>query len=300
MNLSPAKQGALFALAAYGAWGLFPVYFKLLEHLPADEILTFRIIFSAFFMAIVVTFARGWDRVMNVVRQPKKLCLLMLSGFLIGSNWLVYIWAINNGHMLESSLGYFINPLVNVFLGVVILRERLQTIQWIAVGLAVIGVLIQLWTLGSLPWIALGLAFSFGFYALIRKKIGVDSNSGLLIETLWMTPIALIYLFFFKSSSIESLVTQGSTSTLLLVIGTGIVTSVPLLFFNSAAAKLRLSTLGFFQYISPSLLFILAIFVYNESIGASKLVTFGFIWSALALLIFDITYKQRKLHRRTH
>ena len=296
MNMSPTKQGVLFALAAYGAWGLFPVYFKQLEHLPADEILTYRVVFSAIFMTLIVSIAHGWTRVINIARQPKKLCLLAVSSLLIGSNWLLYIWAINNGHMLESSLGYFINPLVNVFLGVILLRERLQTVQWVAVGLAIVGVLVQLWTLGSLPWIALGLAFTFGFYALIRKKLGVDSNSGLLIETLCMTPAVLVYLLFYRPDSIPALFTQESTSTLLLVIGTGVVTSVPLLFFNSAATRLRLSTLGFFQYISPSLLFFLAVFIYGEQITVSKLITFLFIWSALALLIISMSYSQRLTH----
>lgn len=296
MSKSSAKQGALFAIAAYLCWGLFPAYFKLLGDIPAGDILMYRILFSAIFMSIMISLMRGWPNVILVGKQPRLLLMLAATAFIIGGNWLIYIWAINNGHMLESSLGYFINPLVSVFLGVVFLKERLRGFQWIAVALALIGVLIQLVAVGTLPWIALGLAFTFGSYGLLRKKLGVNSQSGLMIETLWLLPVSLIYLFGFTQSAVTYLV-HGEPVTILLLIGSGVVTSVPLLFFTSAATRLPLSTLGFFQYISPTLVFLLAIFVYGEQMTINKLVTFVFIWLALAFFIIDATYRQRHVMR---
>ncbi|MDN5471887.1 MAG: EamA family transporter RarD, partial [Enterobacterales bacterium] len=197
-------------------------------------------------------------------------------------------------HMLEASLGYFINPLVNVLLGVVFLGERFRRMQWIALALAVCGVLIQLWKFGSVPVISLGLAFSFAFYGLIRKKIAVDAQTGMLIETLWLLPIAAIYLFGIADSATSHLSANPMSLNLLLV-AAGIVTTIPLLFFTAAATRLRLSTLGFFQYLGPTLMFILAITFYNEQMTQDKLVAFGFIWAALLLFIMDALYTQRKL-----
>ncbi|MDN6774106.1 MAG: EamA family transporter RarD, partial [Enterobacterales bacterium] len=197
-------------------------------------------------------------------------------------------------HMLEASLGYFINPLVNVLLGVVFLGERFRRMQWIALALAVCGVLIQLWKFGSVPVISLGLAFSFAFYGLIRKKIAVDAQTGMLIETLWLLPIAAIYLFGVADSATSHLSANPMSLNLLLV-AAGIVTTIPLLFFTAAATRLRLSTLGFFQYLGPTLMFILAITFYNEQMTQDKLVAFGFIWAALLLFIMDALYTQRKL-----
>ncbi len=206
----------------------------------------------------------------------------------------MFIWAVNNHHMLEASLGYFINPLVNVLLGVVFLGERFRRMQWIALALAVCGVLIQLWKFGSVPVISLGLAFSFAFYGLIRKKIAVDAQTGMLIETLWLLPIAAIYLFGVADSATSHLSANPMSLNLLLV-AAGIVTTIPLLFFTAAATRLRLSTLGFFQYLGPTLMFILAITFYNEQMTQDKLVAFGFIWAALLLFIMDALYTQRKL-----
>lgn len=294
MSTSPTKQGIFFAISAYLCWGLFPAYFKLLGDMPAGEIMMYRVLFSAVFMGLVISFTRGWSNVVRVAKMPRLLLMLGATAFIIGGNWLIYIWAINNGHMLEASLGYFINPLVSVFLGVIFLKERLRAFQWMAFALALIGVLIQLLSVGTLPWIAFGLAFTFGFYGLFRKKMGVDSQSGLMLETLWLLPVSLIYLFVFTESANTHLV-HGQFSTILLLIGSGVVTSVPLLLFTSATARLPLSTLGFFQYISPTLVFLLAIFAYGENMSTSKLVTFAFIWLALVLFIIDAIYKQRQV-----
>ncbi|KFX19783.1 EamA family transporter RarD [Pectobacterium betavasculorum] len=296
MNAQQTREGIFFALGAYFIWGIAPVYFKLLEHVPPNEILTHRIIWSFFFMLILLTVGRKWRQVSHACRNVKHLFLLALTAVLIGGNWLLYIWAVNNHHMLEASLGYFINPLVNVMLGMIFLGERFRRLQWLAVLLAVTGVLVQLWTFGSLPVIALGLAFSFALYGLLRKKIGIDGQTGMLIETLWLLPVAVIYLFFIADTP-SSHLTDNPWSLNLLLLSAGIVTTVPLLFFTSAAMRLRLSTLGFFQYLGPTIMFILAVVFYGETFSSDKLATFAFIWGALALFILDALYTQRKLRR---
>lgn len=232
----------------------------------------------------------------KLLHMPRKIFLLALSAVLIGGNWLLFIWAVNNHHMLEASLGYFINPLVNIVLGMIFLGERFRRMQWLAVLLAVCGVLVQLWTFGSLPVIGLGLAFSFAFYGLLRKKIAVDAQTGMLVETLWLLPVAAVYLFAIADSP-TSHMGENPWSLNLLLMAAGVVTTIPLLCFTGAATRLRLSTLGFFQYIGPTLMFLLAVVFYGEVPGADKMVTFAFIWVALAVFIVDALYTQRRLRR---
>ncbi|CAI2508632.1 EamA family transporter RarD [Serratia liquefaciens] len=294
MDAQQTRQGIFFALAAYFIWGIAPAYFKLIQQVPADEILTHRVIWSFFFMLALITLGRNWSQVRAACHNRKRLFLLAVTALLIGGNWLLFIWAVNNHHMLEASLGYFINPLVNVLLGMLFLGERFRRMQWIAVVLAFAGVLIQLWQFGSLPIIGLGLAFSFAFYGLLRKKIAIDAQTGMLIETLWLLPVAAAYLFLFADSPTSHL-SANPWSLNLLLVAAGIVTTVPLLFFTAAATRLRLSTLGFFQYLGPTLMFLLAVTFYGETVGQDKLVTFGFIWAALLLFILDALYTQRKL-----
>lgn len=294
MDAQQTRQGIFFALAAYFIWGIAPAYFKLIQQVPADEILTHRVIWSFFFMLALITLGRNWSQVRAACHNRKRLLLLAVTALLIGGNWLLFIWAVNNHHMLEASLGYFINPLVNVLLGMLFLGERFRRMQWLAVILAFAGVLIQLWQFGSLPIIGLGLAFSFAFYGLLRKKIAIDAQTGMLIETLWLLPVAAAYLFLFADSPTSHLGANAWSLNLLLV-AAGIVTTIPLLFFTAAATRLRLSTLGFFQYLDPTLMFLLAVTFYGETVGQDKLVTFGFIWAALLLFILDALYTQRKL-----
>ena len=296
MNEQQNRQGVLFALGAYFIWGIAPAYFKLLEQVPATEILTHRILWSFLFMLILVSVSRKWRQVQQVFGSPRTLIMLALTAVLVGGNWLLYIWAVNHHHILEASLGYFINPLVNVMLGMIFLGERFRRLQWCAVLLAFTGVLVQLWQFGSLPIIALALAFSFAIYGLIRKKLGVDGQTGMLIETLWLLPVAVIYLFLIADSP-SSHLTENTTTLNLLLISAGIVTTVPLLFFTAAAVRMRLSTLGFFQYLGPTLMFILAVTCYGEPMSSDKMVAFGFIWAALALFIIDALYAQHKLRR---
>ncbi|ASL85356.1 EamA family transporter RarD [Serratia marcescens] len=294
MDAKQTRQGIFFALAAYFMWGIAPAYFKLIQQVSADEILTHRIIWSFFFMLALITLGRNWPKVRAACQNRKRLLLLAVTALLIGGNWLLFIWAVNNHHMLEASLGYFINPLVNVLLGMLFLGERFRRMQWVAVALAFTGVLVQLWQFGSLPIIGLGLAFSFAFYGLLRKKIAIDAQTGMLIETLWLLPVAAAYLFLFADSPTSHL-SANPWSLNLLLVAAGIVTTVPLLCFTAAATRLRLSTLGFFQYLGPTLMFLLAVTFYGETIGQDKLVTFGFIWAALILFTLDALYTQRKL-----
>ncbi|UTO01670.1 EamA family transporter RarD [Serratia nematodiphila] len=294
MDAKQTRQGIFFALAAYFMWGIAPAYFKLIQQVSADEILTHRIIWSFFFMLALITLGRNWQKVRAACQNRKRLLLLAVTALLIGGNWLLFIWAVNNHHMLEASLGYFINPLVNVLLGMLFLGERFRRMQWVAVALAFTGVLVQLWQFGSLPIIGLGLAFSFAFYGLLRKKIAIDAQTGMLIETLWLLPVAAGYLFLFADSPTSHL-SANPWSLNLLLVAAGIVTTVPLLCFTAAATRLRLSTLGFFQYLGPTLMFLLAVTFYGETVGQDKLVTFGLIWAALILFTLDALYTQRKL-----
>ncbi|CCO46750.1 putative Permease of the drug/metabolite transporter (DMT) superfamily RarD [Vibrio nigripulchritudo SOn1] len=280
-----SRQGVIFAVSAYTMWGIAPIYFKALEQVPALEILSHRVIWSFVFLAILLQAGRHWHSVVSVFKRPKTFGLLAVTGLLVGINWLIFIWAVNADHMLDASLGYYINPLLNVLLGMMFLGERLRKLQWLAVFLAAIGVLVQLVVFGSVPIVAIALAFSFGFYGLLRKKINMDAQTGLFIETLVMLPAAAIYVFFIASSATSDM-SNNSLSLNLLLFAAGIVTTLPLLCFTGAATRIKLSTLGFFQYIGPSLMFLLAVLVYGEAFTLDKAVTFGFIWGAL--LVFSV------------
>ena len=298
MDSQQTRQGIFYALGAYFIWGIAPAYFKLVREVPPAEIMTHRVIWSVLFMLILITLSRSWKQVRRVAAQPKKVLLLALTAITIGGNWLLFIWAVNNQHMLEASLGYFINPLINVVFGMLFLRERFRRLQWLAVALAAAGVLVQLWQFGSLPVIALGLGLSFVLYGLVRKKIQVDAQSGMLIETLWLFPLAAIYLFGVADSATSHL-SANPLSLNLMLVAAGVLTTIPLMLFAAACTRLRLSTVGFFQYLGPTLMFLLAVLFYGERLTPDKLVTFGFIWLALALFIFDaVLYSARTRMRK--
>ncbi|EUD06394.1 protein RarD [Providencia alcalifaciens R90-1475] len=297
MSQQNTTKGVLCALGAYFIWGVAPIYFKSIKEVPAEEILTHRIIWSFFFMLLLLTISRHWSYFRQVLKQPKKILVLGVTAVTIASNWLIYIWAVNNGHMLQASLGYFINPLVNVLFGMLFLHERFRRMQWVAVGLALTGVLIQLWQFGSVPIIGLSLAVTFATYGLLRKKLGVDAQTGMTFETLWLLPVGIIFLLFFADSPTSDM-TMNSWHLNILLIAAGIITTVPLLLFTEAANHLRLSTLGFFQYLGPSIMFLLAVFMYGEVMTQELLITFGFIWIALILFTLDALYTQQKLRRK--
>ncbi|MDP5292963.1 EamA family transporter RarD [Oceanimonas sp. CHS3-5] len=286
MEKDQAGQGALFALGAYFLWGIAPMYFKQLSAVPAYEILTHRIIWSWLLLALLLSVLGYWPRVRALLHTPRQLLMLTLSSVIIGVNWLLFIWAVNNDHMLDASLGYYINPLFNIVLAMLFLGERFRRTQWLAVGLAGAGVAIQILVFGSLPWIALALAFSFGCYGLIRKKVPVDPFTGLMLETLVLLPLALIYLGGIADSATSRL-TANPLDLNLWLIAAGLVTTAPLLLFAGAARRLRLSTLGFFQYLGPSLMFMLAVGLYNEPFTLDKGITFALIWAALVIYTLD-------------
>lgn len=286
------RKGVLLAICAYCLWGFAPLYFKLLHHVSATEILLHRVIWSFVFMVILMQFIGGFSRLRLLFKSPKQLAVLSCTSILIAGNWLLFIWAVNNDHMLDASLGYFINPLLNVLLGMLFLGERLRKLQWFAVTLACTGVLIQLISFGSIPLVSLALAASFGFYGLLRKKVNVDAKTGLLVETAILLPVALGYLFATLDSASANMFTNDWHLNLLLI-AAGIVTSIPLLCFAGAAVRIPLSMLGFFQYIGPSIMFILAISLFNEPFDAEKGITFGFIWSALLIFTLDMGLKSR-------
>ncbi|WP_075183427.1 EamA family transporter RarD [Pantoea sp. 1.19] len=297
MESQQTRQGVLCALGAYFIWGIAPAYFKLLQSVPPDEIMTHRVIWSFFFMLLLISLSRHWPAVQQILKQPRKVLLLACSGIVIASNWLLFIWAVNNQHILEASLGYFINPLLNVLVGMLFLGERFRPLQWLAVALAACGVLVQLWQFGSVPLIALGLALSFSLYGLLRKKIAVDAQSGMLIETSWLLPMAAIYLFCIADTPTSHL-SHNPLSLNILLIAAGVVTTIPLMLFTAAATRLRLSTVGFFQYLGPTLMFLLAVLFYGETVTDDKLITFGFIWVALALFVSDALMTIQRLRPR--
>lgn len=295
MEHAEQKKGIVLALLAYSMWGFAPLYFKHLQQVPASEILLHRIIWSFVFMLLLLGCFTGFQRVRSVLRQPKQLAILAVTSVLIAGNWLLFIWAVNNDHMLDASLGYYINPLLNVMLGMIFLGERLRKLQWLAVGLAATGVLIQLISFGSVPVVSIGLATSFGLYALLRKKVNVDAQSGLVLETALLMPLALGYLLLVPQDAGANMLTNSWDMNLLLM-AAGIVTSVPLLCFAGAAVRIPLTVLGFFQYIGPSIMFVLAVTLYGEPFDLEKSITFGFIWLALLAFTADMIYRRRESH----
>ncbi|HAT8544448.1 EamA family transporter RarD [Vibrio vulnificus] len=292
-----ARQGVLLALGAYTMWGIAPIYFKSLAAVSPLEILSHRVVWSFFLLAALLHFGRHWRTVREVLTSKSKMLYLVTTAILVGANWLIFIWAVNANHMLDASLGYYINPLINVLLGMLFLGERLRKLQWFAVTLAACGVLVQLIVFDSVPIVAIALAFSFGFYGLLRKKVSVDAQTGLFIETLVMLPAAAIYLLFIADTPTSNMLANPSQLNLLLI-AAGVVTTLPLLCFTGAATRLKLSTLGFFQYIGPSLMFLLAVLIYGEAFTSDKALTFAFIWGALVVFSFD-GLRYRRNNRKT-
>jgi chloramphenicol-sensitive protein RarD len=290
------KKGVLLALSAFIMWGIAPIYFKQLIDVGALEILTQRIIWAVIFLIIISLLSSQLHKTIAILKQPKQLALLSISACLLGFNWGLFIWSVNNGHMLEASLGYYINPLINVLMGYLFLSERLRKRQGLAVALALAGVLIQLISFGSVPYIALSLAVCFATYGLLHKKNHIEAIPGLLIEALILLPLALLYWIFMEPSDTSNM-GGNSTPTNLLLISAGIVTTLPLLCFTGAVKRLQYSTIGFIQYIGPSLMFILAVQLYGETLGLKETITFGCIW--LALLVFSWDSIRHQLKHKT-
>ncbi len=290
------RHGVLFAIAAYTIWGVAPIYFKLLAAVPAAEILSHRIIWSFILVFGLILLTSRLERLKPILRHRPTMLKLALATVLLGGNWFLFIWAVNADRILDASLGYYINPLLNVAIGMAFFGERMRRMQWVAIAMAVTGVMVQIVSFGEVPWIALVLATSFSVYGGIRKRLPVDSITGLWLETLILLPIVLIYMLFFANSMAADM-SQNSWSLNLLLIAAGVVTTVPLLCFTAAAQRIRYSTLGFFQYIGPSLMFVVAVWLYNEPLAFDKLVTFGIIWAALALYSIDTIIFQSRSKR---
>jgi chloramphenicol-sensitive protein RarD len=279
------RKGALAGMGAYVLWGLFPIYWRLLERVPALEILAHRMIWSLVFVAVILTVQKDWRWLGLALRNRRTVVTYTVAAILLSVNWGTYIWAVNAGYVVEASLGYFINPLVNVLLGVAFLGEKLRTGQVVAVVLAGLGVVYLTVSYGSLPWISLVLAFTFGLYGLIKKTAALESMHGFSLETLVLFLPALVYLLYREAAGVGAFVHLGLVPTLLLILA-GPVTSVPLLLFGYAARRVPLSMLGFLQYIAPTLQFILGVFVYIEPFPPARLVGFCIIW--VALLVYSL------------
>lgn len=278
------REGVLAALSAYVVWGLVPIYFKQLGGVPALEIIAHRVLWSLLLVGGYLAARRALVPVWRHAVNPRTLAHAALGAALVMTNWLVFVWAVNAGRILETSLGYFITPLLSIVLGVVVLHERLRPRQWAAVALALCGVALEGWRIGGLPWVSLALAATFGSYGLIRKQLPVDAAGGLFLETACATPIAFAYLLWLGDSGSFGRV----ASTDLLLIGSGAVTAIPLLFFAIGARRLPLATMGFLQYVAPSLSFLVAILFYAEPMNAARLLAFAAIWAGLALYSFDL------------
>lgn len=291
-------RGLLYAIGAYGLWGFLPIYFLLIVPTGPFEIVAARILFSLAFCAILLTVTRNWGSVVAIIRQPRLLLTIALAGVFIYANWQVYIFAVLTGHVLEGALGYFINPIVTVLLGVLILRERLRPAQWVAVGISFVAVLVLAIGYGQFPWISLALAFSFGFYGLLKKRVGprVDAVSGLTLETAWLVPVAVIQLWVVGMTTGLTIGTVSPLHTI-LVIGSGVITAVPLLLFAGAARRLPLVTMGLVQYLAPLLQFVFGAFILGEAMPPERWVGFGLVWVALIVLTIDMIASGRASRR---
>ncbi len=281
------RQGVLLALAAFGFWGLVPIYFKSLGPTTPLEVVCHRVIWSVPLTALMVTYGQGWRSLASSLRSFRTLATLVLTTALVTTNWFVFIYAVGKGQVLQSSLGYYLNPLVNVLLGMLFLGERLRPRQWVAVGLAAAGTANLTIQVGGLPWISLTLAISFGLYGYFRKTVrGVESVGGLFVETALASPLAIGSLIWLGGGAGLAFGSAGWGVTALLL-SAGVVTSVPLVAFTAASRRIPLSTLGLIQYLTPTLHFLLAVLAFGEPLRTAHLVTFGLIWTGLAVYALD-------------
>lgn len=288
------RRGMWLAVACYATWGVFPLYFRLLAPVPAIDILANRVIWSVGFLVILLTARREWGWLRSALRTPRTVLLYASAGVILAANWYTYIWGVNAGFVIETSLGYFINPLVSVLLGVLFLRERLRAGQWAAIGTATAGVLFLTISYGQLPWIALILAFTFGFYGLLKKHGTLRASHGLTLETGTLLLPALALLIFRETTGFDSLISYGWGKTLLLL-STGVVTVVPLVWFASAARLIPLSLLGILQYIAPTLQFLVGLLIFQEPFSTTRLIGFAIIWLALLIYSAEGLHHQREV-----
>nr|WP_295771689.1 EamA family transporter RarD [Rhodoferax sp.] len=287
------NPGIVYALSAYMIWGMFPLYFKQVADVPALEVVMHRTVWSLLFVMLVLLVRRQWAWLGEVLRQPKVLGAFALSALLLSSNWLTYVWAVQNQHVLDASLGYFILPLVNVTFAYAFLGERPRRGQWMAVGMAALGVVWLTVQTGHLPWVALVLALTFGFYGLLRKVAVLGALEGLTLETLVLAPIAAAYLAYGVWHG-DSVLLQGPTTTLAWLAVGGPLTAIPLLLFAAGARRIPMTTLGILQYVSPSILFLLSVLVFKEPLQLPRLIGFALIWGALVVYSLEGLFNSRR------
>jgi chloramphenicol-sensitive protein RarD len=295
--VDPLRRGYLFGFLAYTCWGFFPLYWKLLEPARPLEILAHRIVWSAAFVTLLLLAMRNWRFLGPLVRRPRTLAGIVVAAVVISVNWGMYIYGVNTGHVVETSLGYFINPLVTVLLGVVVLRERLRPAQWAALGTGAVAVAVLTAGYGRLPWIALTLACSFGLYGLTKKRLALPAAEGLFVESLALTGPALAYLGWLAAHHRSTFGHVSAAQTVLLVLA-GAVTAVPLLLFAGAANRIPLSALGLLQYLTPSLQLACGILVYHEPMPPARLAGFALVWAALAAFTWDGVRHVRRQSRQ--
>jgi len=279
------NKGILYGIGAYVLWGFFPIYWKFLHDVPALQVIGHRIGWSFILLALYILLTGQWDAFRSAAFNWRTIGIYSIAGVLLTFNWLIYVWGVNEGFIVETSLGYFINPLLSVSLGVLFLRERLRTMQWVPVGLAAIGVGYLTFVYGRLPWIALSLAFTFGFYGFVKKLSPLGSLHGLALETGIVFPVALIYLAIVGINGSGAFLHDGTFVDVLLI-GAGLVTTVPLLMFASAAKQIPLTVVGLLQYIAPTLQFLIGVFVYKEPFDLAHFIGFAIVW--VALIIFAV------------
>lgn len=292
------RLGVVSGLAAYSMWGLFPLYFPLLEPAGGVEIVAHRVVWSLLFVALLLTAVRRWGHVRAAVADRRTVLVLAGAALLIAANWLIFVYGVNSGHVVETSLGYFINPLVSVLLGVVVFGERLRRLQWAAVAIAAVAVAVLTVDYGRPPWIALGLAASFGLYGLMKKLVRVEAAPGLLVETALMTVPAIALLTLLHADGTGTFGNAGTGQALLLV-SSGIATAVPLLLFAAAARRIPLSTIGLLQYLTPLMQLSVGVFVYGEPMPPARLAGFAIVWVALAVFTADTLRHARAGTRRS-
>lgn len=290
-------RGYVQAFSAYALWGIFPLYWKLVANVPSVEVICHRIVWSLVVLAVLTTYVRQWPDVMGLLKDRKRLALCSLAAVLISINWLAFIWAVQNGYVVEASLGYFINPLLTVLLAVVLFRERISVIQWIAIATAFVGVGVMTWATGVFPWIAFSLATSFACYAAVKKRTTMPAISGLGMETAILAPLSLVLLGYFRVYSSESV--PLTPLTLGLLVFGGPITTLPLVLFASAAKSVPLVAMGMLQYVGPLIQFLLAFFWFGEDVSIGRLTGFVVVWLALALFVWGTILLEKEKRLRT-
>jgi len=297
MENKEEKAGILYITAAYILWGFLPIYWKLIDHVPADEILAHRIVWSFVLMICIVLSLRKWtpfvQECKRIFKNKKQLLCITSASIVISLNWLTYIWAVNSDYVIQASLGYYINPLVSILLGMLVLKETLTKRQWFSFAIAGIGVLYLTFSFGVFPWVSLVLAFTFGLYGLLKKMVDISAMFGLTIETMIVTPIAALYLFAFPTQTIS--VNNFFSGTGVLLIGAGIATAIPLLLFASGAKHIPLAMIGFLQYIAPTIMLGLGVFLFKETFSTAHFIAFALIWIALIIYMGSMTKSVKRM-----